>query len=297
MNPIKKFPIKLMLFVASVLMISTITAQEKISPKLRLSYTKHMDGAYEIKSRAYTKKGKDIEPCAGASIGFYSDAGHQKLFKKLSTDEKGQAVLLLNGQEVNTFKDSAGHYNFYGRVEEDSKFNSEEADISVMDAAIDVNFKQEGDSVKSIKASIMCYDQASGKMIPGVKVPLKFFVKRSLCLLPVGKDLNYTDEQGNAEVTFPNDIPGDKDGNLTVIVKLDEDDNYGTVQYEKVMKWGIPLLNPENPVANRSLIGARNNAPWFMVIIINAMLIGIWGYLLYIVFSLFRIKKLGKTNT
>lgn len=147
-----------------------------------------------------------------------------------------------------------------------------------------------------LKASIMCYDAAAKKMVPGAKMALKCGVKRALCLLPVGKDLNYTDEEGNVEIAFPNNIPGDKEGNLTVIVKLDEDDNYGTVQYEKAVKWGVPLLHPENPLAGRSIIGNANNAPWFIVVSISAILIGIWGYLCYIVYGLFRIKKLGKLN-
>jgi len=272
-------------------------AQEKISPRLRLGFTKHMEGIYEIKAHAYIKKGKQIESCEGATIGFYRDASHEKIYKKIRTDGMGQAVLILDSQQVIQFKDSTGKCNFYARLEDDNKYNSEEADVSAMNAAINVNFKQENDSVRLLKASIMCYDEAAKKMAPGVKIALKCFVKRALCLLPVGKELNYTDEDGNIEITFPNDIPGNKDGNLTVIVKLDEDDNYGTVQFEKVVKWGVPLLNPENPYDHRSLIGSSNNAPWFMVVVISSILIGIWGYLCYIVYGLFRINKSGKGST
>ena len=126
-------------------------------------------------------------------------------------------------------------------------------------------------------------------------MPLKCFVKRSLCSLPVGEDLHYTDSSGNVSIAFPNDIPGDAAGVLTVIVKLDEDDNYGSVIFEKDINWGQHLISAENPIAKRSLIGARNNAPWFMVIIINAILATIWGYLFFVVYELYRIKKLGKS--
>ncbi len=272
---------------------NTVTAQEKASPKLRLSYIKHMDGTYEVKALAFTKKGKVIEPCAGAGISFYTDADYTKLFKKFEANDRGQATLLISDAEAKAFYDSSSaRYTFYARILEDSKYESQDADVSAMNATIDVTITQEGDSVKLMKASVMIYDEATKKMIPGVKIPLKFSVKRALCLLPVGEDINYTDEQGSVEVTFPNDIPGDKDGNFTAVVKLDEDENYGTVQYEKSIKWGTPSEG-ENPIALRSLVGARDNAPWFMVIIINAILIGIWGYLCYIVYSLFRINKLG----
>jgi hypothetical protein len=297
MNMIKNIFTKLMLVAVSVLIAdSAATAQDKVSPKLRISYFKYMDGRYEIKGRAYTKKGKETEPCSAATIGFYKDADYEQLFKKQQADEKGQTVLQLSDQDANAFKDSSGQYHFYARVEKDGKYKSHEADISVMNAALNVDFKQESDTVRRLKASLMCYDAATKKMVTGVKMPLKCFVKRALCLLPVGKDLNYTDEEGNVEVTFPNDIPGDKDGNLTIIVKLDEDENYGTVQYDKIMKWGVPML-AENPFAARSLIGSRNNAPWFMVVIITAILISIWGYLCYIIYGLFRVNKIGKLKT
>lgn len=297
MIPIKNFAIKLIPVVVLVLLAGNpANAQEKISPKLRLSYVKHMGGAYEIKAKAYVKNGGKIEPCMGMGIGFYMDADYDKQFKKLTTDHMGQATLLIDEQQVNGFKDSTGHFNFYAKLQGDSKYKSAEADLSVMSAAIDVNFKQVNDSTRLLTASLMCYDDAAKKMNPGVKLPLKCFVKRALCLLPFGKELNYTDEEGNAEVAFPNDIPGDKDGNLTVIIKLDEDDNYGTVQYEKTVKWGVPLLNTDNPLAHRSLVGPSNNAPWFMVIVISAILIGIWGYLCYIIYGLFMINKLGKAS-
>ena len=283
---------KLTFTVASVFLMATVVvAQEKVSPKLKLSYIKHMGGAYEIKAHAYVKKGKETEPCSGICIGFYTDADYEKLYKKLNTDDMGETVLLMDGSNADKFRDSTGHYKFFAKVEKNAKYKSQEADVSAMSAVIDVKFEKISDSVKTLKASIMCYDEAAKKMIPGVKVPLKCFVKRALCLLPVGKDLNYTDEQGNIEVAFPNDVPGDKDGNLIVIVKLEEDDNYGTVQYEKIVKWGVPLVKSENPLDSRSLIGSTNNAPWFMVIVISSILIGIWGYLCYIVYGLFRIKK------
>jgi hypothetical protein len=297
MIAIENIFIKLVFTITSVfLMGSIVAAQEKESPKLRLSYTKHMSGAYEIKAHAYIKKGRQTDPCSGANICFYTDAAYSKLFKKMKTDDMGLAVLLIDEGRANQFKDSTGKFNFYANLKEDSKFNTAEAEVSAIDAVITVNFKQETDTTRMLKASIMCYDPAAKKMIAGVKVPLKCFVRRALCLLPVGKDLNFTGEEGNIEVPFPNDIPGDKDGNIIVIVKLDEDDTYGTVQYEKSIPWGVPLLHSENPLAHRSLVSPGNNAPWFMVIVISAILIGIWGYLCYIIYGLFKINKAGQTN-
>lgn len=286
---------KLMLVAVSVLTAGNIaTAQEKIAPKLRLTYIKHMGGTYELKARAYSKKGKEFEPCMGVTIGFYKDADEEQLYKKQEVNHMGETVILLNEQEVNAFKDSAsGQYHFYAKIDKNPKYKSAEADLAVQSAFLDAEFKQENDTTKVLSATLMVYDAATKKIIPGASMPLKCGVKRALCLLPVGKDLNNTDDQGKIELSFPNDIPGDKDGNLTVVVKLEEDDNYGTVMFEKTVKWGVSLLHPENPLASRSLIGSRNNAPWFMVVVISSILIAIWGYLFYIVYGLFKISKSG----
>jgi hypothetical protein len=289
---------KLMLVAVSVLIAGNIaTAQEKIAPKLRLSYIKHMSGTSEIKARAYSKKGKEFEPCMGVTIGFYKDADEEQLYKKQDVDHMGETTVLLSEQDASAFRDSTGQYHFYAKIEKNTKYKSAEADLAVMSATIDAEFKQENDSTKVLKATLMVYDAASKKMIPGASMPLNCGVNGALCLLPVGKELNNTNDQGQIELSFPNDIPGDKDGNLTIVVKLEEDDNYGTVMFEKTVKWGVPLLHPDNPLASRSLIGSRNNAPWFMVVVISSILIAIWGYLCYIVFGLYKISKSGHAGS
>jgi len=286
----------LMLLMVPVLVAANgLHAQEKAAAKLRLNYIKHMDGTYEIKAHAFVKKGKEVEHCTGINLGFYTDADYEKLFKKVPTDEMGMANLVVRTADVAKFKDSTGHFHFYGKIENNEKYKSQEADVSAMEATIAVNFKQQSDTERFVQATLNVYDERAGKLIPGVKMPLKCFVKRSLCSLPVGEDLHYTDSAGYVSIAFPNDIPGDAAGAVTVIVKLDEDDNYGSVIYEKDVTWGRHLEANENPIGHRSLIGARNNAPWFMVVAINAMLFTIWGYLFFVMYELYRIKKISNS--
>ena len=294
MKTVKNIYIKSLLLMLVVILGGTnLQAQEKAAAKLKLSYAKHMDGTYEIKAHAFVKKGKEIEHCTGINIGLYTDADYEKQVSKEPTDEMGMTTLKLTTAEAAKFKDSTGHYHFYCRIEKNEKYKSQEADVSAMDAVITANFKQQSDTERIVEASLSIYDEKTGKLVPGAKMPLKCFVKRSLCSLPVGEDLHYTDSTGHVAINFPNDIPGDAKGTLTVIVKLDEDDNYGSVIFEKEVTWGKHLEASENPIGHRSLIGARNNAPWFMVIAINAMLLTIWGYLFFVVYELYRIKKLS----
>ena len=169
----------ILILMTALLMGMGLTAQEKASPKFRLSYIKHMNGTYEIRAHAFVKRGKEIEHCTGINFGFYTDADYEKLFRKIPSDDMGMATLKLTGAEANTFKDSTGHYYIYGRIEKNEKYKSQEADVSAMDADIDVNFKQESDTEKVLLVALNVYDEKSGKMIPGVKLPVKSAVKRS----------------------------------------------------------------------------------------------------------------------
>src|SRR6266702_2022082 len=76
------------------------------------------------------------------------------------------------------------------------------------------------ESVREVKAIITKTD-AIGKIIPVQKVEVKIYVKRSFSLLPIEGENLTTDENGEASVNFPKDIPGDSIGNLIVIAKVE----------------------------------------------------------------------------
>jgi hypothetical protein len=109
-------------------------------------------------------------------------------------------------------------------------------------------------------------------------------------LLPVGKTVA-TDSTGVARIDFPKDLPGDKNGMLTVIAKIESDEHYGSVETESEVKWGVPLNNETFPWNERSLSASREKAPTFLVIASISIILVIWGTICYIIFQLFRIKR------
>lgn len=141
------------------------------------------------------------------------------------------------------------------------------------------------DSVKTCKALVTSGDA------PVKEVEVKLYVKRLFSLLPIGGAVA-TDEEGIASFEFPNDIPADMDGKLTVIAKTEDDENVGTIEASATSDWGIPRGG--NEILERSLSGSRSKAPWIFIIASNVIIIGIWGTLIYVISQLFRIKKLSK---
>lgn len=150
---------------------------------------------------------------------------------------------------------------------------------------IDLTLKVQ-DSVRYCNVKVMNADTAVKN------ITLKFYVKRLFSLLPITEVT--TDENGLAESVFPNDLPGDSLGNLIVVAKITEDDNYGTVETSSVINWGLKPKNHKEESGLRSLSAARDKAPMYLIFVSNTIIIGIWGTLIYVFLQLFKIKKNSK---
>ncbi|MCF8258243.1 MAG: hypothetical protein K9J06_11855, partial [Flavobacteriales bacterium] len=248
-------------------------------------------GQTEVMARGYYKLEGNNEVCDGAKISFYTDDAYENLHATVVADEQGKATLKLTAEEAKTFNDGSGRFNFYSRLEEDDRFKEQESDVSVLDAALDVKLFIE-DSTKRIKATLMVFDADSSKLVVASEKPLQFVIVRALSMLPVTEEMSFTDEEGVVEVEFPDDVPGDEHGNLTVMVRLEEDDDHGTVAYSQSIDWGIPMV--QHHTDERSLAGNQKNAPLVIVITITCTLAAVWGYIFYVVYGLFGIKKSAK---
>ena len=159
------------------------------------------------------------------------------------------------------------------------------AQDSLAVAQISLSFSEEND-IKMINAIVT--DQAG---IPIEDLELYFFVKRTFSLLPIGDAFNATDENGIIEIEFPNDLPGDPDGNVEIVVKIIESDLYNDLSLEMTKNWGIPTqldLTEEK----RSLWAAAANAPITLVLVTSGMILVIWFIIGYIVYILFKISKI-----
>lgn len=154
-------------------------------------------------------------------------------------------------------------------------------------ATIDLNFV--ADSLhKSIGATVT--DQTGN---PVSELELYFYVQRTFSLLPIGGDFNMTDEDGYLEIEFPTDLPGDEKGNLEIVVKLTESENYSDQTIKISKDWGIPYKM--NAAENkRSLWAASANAPIPLILIVNSMLVFVYIIIFYILFELYKISTIKK---
>lgn len=172
-----------------------------------------------------------------------------------------------------------------GKQEKEKK---EETSVA---ATMKLNFLEK-DSVKICKAII----SAGERPLQGIQV--KFYAKRFfslLSLIPNGKAVT-TDENGEAIVKFPKELPGDNNGTVVIIAKVEDDDHYGSIEAKDSVKWGtiISITSQDEEWNKRSLSATGDKAPVYLLSAAGVIIIVVWGTILFVIFSLFRIKKAGK---
>nr|MBK9650408.1 hypothetical protein [Bacteroidota bacterium] len=152
---------------------------------------------------------------------------------------------------------------------------------------LEMSFLKE-DSINKVKAVITSSDTSGTSKIKDVEV--KFYAKKSFGLLPLGEEGATTDDNGEVTIDFPADLPGDEQGNVQVLARVEDNDDLGELEATGDTKWGIPPTK-DLSFQKRALWATGANAPLPLVISITAMVAGVWGVIAYIVLLLFKIPK------
>lgn len=155
----------------------------------------------------------------------------------------------------------------------------------MQEAKVTLTFSED-EGVNTIKA--LATDQ---KGLPIEELDLYFYVQRTFSLLPIGDTFNSTDENGEVEVVFPNDLPADEEGNVKIIVKIFESDLYNDLSVEVTKNWGIPT-EIDHSGEKRSLWAAAANAPLSLIFLTLGMIFVIWYIICYIIYSLYQISRI-----
>ena len=146
-------------------------------------------------------------------------------------------------------------------------------------------------SASQVFANVVIVNK-KGDTIPGVGIDINFYVKRIFGNLPIGDPVT-TNQVGTAAFNFPDDIPGDEEGNVEIIASFKDSDSYGTIMKSIELNWGIPL-HFENPVLERSLWGPNDRVPLWLLFSYLLVTGGVWLTIFYVVFQMIKLKKAGQ---
>ena len=148
-----------------------------------------------------------------------------------------------------------------------------------------------GEEIKSITATIMSADTLR---LPLNEVDVHFYVKRDFGLMRIGEVSNYTGADGKVKVIFPEKIVGNGEGNVELVVKIENNFLYNDAESITMKKWGTPLVTMDEQFNSRALWGARDKSPIWLLLLANGIIAIVWAVIAYVFYNLFRIKKAGK---
>jgi hypothetical protein len=284
MIPKKIFQIILVFAVCSGFTLSVL-AGEPVTPKITATYSKLSDGTKRITvSMSARQNDKRVYiPDAVLQILAQNDEGKTPL-GSIVTNQLGKAFLdIAPGTTLPKDKDG---FTFSVLYEGTTGMEKASQTIHITESFLEINLTEK-DTVKTIAARVYKLDEKGNKVtVPDV--PVEFDVKRLFCLYPVGTEK--TDTTGTCSADFPSSIPGDKSGKVTIVVRMPDNEAFGTVEVSRDMNWGKPLVYEAKPI--RGL--GDTDAPLWMVYTLLVLLSGVWGNVIYIIVLIIKINILGK---
>jgi hypothetical protein len=267
-----------------------VAAQSKMSPTIQLSIVTKQGNTKTamVKILAKADNSKPV-PAKMANVNFYSESKDGlTIIRKSTTDNKGNAEIELPSK-LPYSKDSANYHCVIAKIENDPTLEDADEKVLFKDALLSLQLVA-ADSDRTAKTTLVEID-ADGSKKPVKNVDVKFYAKRMYGDMPVVEDNSATtDDAGVASFDFPKDlvIPGDEHGDLTIVAKVENNEQFGTIVSDAPSKWGKVLSIEKDPFP-RALWEPR--APFGLLITFIILFGGIWSTYVFMLLQLRKIKK------
>ncbi len=282
------------LVTSSVFTSQPLLAQDPIKARISLNFTNYNNHGQRLIAEVKYKEDNVYVPASGVKLDFYyiNKEEEEQLLGSSVTLENGEIIFILpEFLKKTAFKEDQAMYAV--RLENDKRFKDADSDVTVMPAEIKLETEDE-DSVHIVRFFVGSPDSAHN-VIPVSDVNAKIYVKRFFGELLISGEDEITDEEGYLTVVFPNDIPGDSSGELSIFARIEEHEYFGTLIASTKVDWGISTLRDDSMMKGE-LWSSRSNAPLYLVFFITSLLLLVWGVILFIFLKLFKIYRLGKQS-
>jgi hypothetical protein len=277
-----------LIFLMAGLLGTSARAQDtaRIKTVLSLEYL-NRDGTKILTGKLSAKKEGKYMPVNGMKLNFSYVSG--KVRKSIGTEEtgsKGKAMIEIPDGIIAS-GGTKGTYSFESSFAESGNYMNSSASVEIRNASMELTFLK-----KDTDKQVICKVWETGKdgmQVPVNELKIQFYVPRTFSLLKVGES---TLSDGSASIDFPVTLPGDTRGGLTVVAKIEDNETYGNLEASGKIDWGKPL--PPEIIVKRGL--GDTNAPLWMVYTLIILLSLVWFHYMYVIFTVFRIRYLGKKN-
>ena len=293
MNTIKKilrhsFLIVLLL---SIFMPDIVHAQDASDETaiLKLQYFNINNSVQYLLLESSTKKNKIFTPKKNILYKVYLDSfSNSNLIAEVKTNDEGKAKMFIPPSLKTVWDNSSLHTFIVMQGEEEVQ-----SDYSITKARIEIDTSTV-DSIKNITVKVL--KDENGKLIAVPDVEMKVGIKRLGGILSGGDEETYTtDSSGLVTLPFTKiNMPGDKFGNIVLTAKIEDNEFLGNIIIEKKAAWGVPTIVSDDFFKRRELWSTRFRSPYWLLFMAYAIVIGVYGTLIYLVFQMVKIIKLGK---
>jgi hypothetical protein len=242
--------------------------EKKIKPYIQLQYFKNTDDQRILQTALTYSMNRMELPVPGMKIIFFTGGDQKELIATALTDDKGVARIDLSG-DLKLKTDRDGMWAFSSEFKGNDTIEAGISEIIIKDVRLEMALTGV-DSIKTITVNAFVKEDGKDKPVSGEIVTV--YVPRMFSLLSIGELT--LDDAGTATIEFPSDLPGDKEGNLTIISKFVENTTYGNVEKRETLMWGKPT-HYSVPKSHRALW--TKIAPRWMIYSLSVLLTGVWG--------------------
>ncbi len=268
------------------MLLATTSVQKKAKTRLKVYYEKSANNDKKISIVLFKGSGKKMVKIQNAEVFLTTyNLDEEQEITSLYTNANGEAVLIIEANYLFP-KDKDGNSVIKARYYGNDSLKAAKKQIKFRDLNISITFDID-DSVKIITVSAFEMDSI-GNPVPIEDVELNIGVERLFSTLFLSEV--ETNTKGIGTFEFPDDIPGDSTGNITVLIKVDDDDDYGTVIKTANTNWGT-IVDYSVIADGRSLFG--DEAPLWMIISVFAILAGAWYHFVLATYKVLKIKKIS----
>lgn len=259
---------------------------QSVRSRIKVEYLRKPDNSKALTAKLLLRQGRKYVPAANFPVTYSVLKNDEELeLGTATTDENGEALFIISADyqlPVNEDNFTVLSAAFAGN----DTCRSSSSDVEVKDITVQVDVGN--NESKTITVSLSEKDN-EGNVIPVAEEYVTLSIERLFSLLPIGD--GSTDSLGVFEFVYEDEIPGDAEGNINVIVKLEESELYGTVETAQKANWGTPV-DYSVDVSARALWS--DQAPLWMLIATFIVLAGAWFNFGLAVLNLLKMKKAGK---
>jgi hypothetical protein len=292
-NVSKTAALVLLLAFSSYAQAQTDSAKKTLA--LTVAYYMQNNKVIYLLASAKTKTDGKFLPVKGISMSVYLDKDSSgNLIGKIITNERGLAKAIIPPALKTAWNGLAKH-SFIAVSETNKDFESTTAETAMAKSRIVIDTVFDGEK-RSIKVTVSSFNGTG--WVPAANVEMKVGIGRSAgSILSAEKETYTTDSTGTvtAELTRIN-IPGGEKGNIVLVAKVEENDQYGNLIVEKTVPWGVAVKPDNSFFDQRALWATRFRTPFWLLFMAYSIVIGVWGTLCYLVLQIFKIKRLGNAE-